>query len=91
MYRLRDVFATKKAVIVTQEYHLYRALYIADRLGIDAYGVVAAPRESGQVQRDIREIFARTKDFFYVLINQKPKYLGETIELVYPAAQPEGQ
>jgi vancomycin permeability regulator SanA len=91
MYRLRDVFATKRAIIVTQEYHLYRALYIADKLGIEAYGVAAAPRKTGQVQRDIREIFARTKDFFYVLSDQKPKYLGETVALIYPAEQPEGQ
>ncbi|MDR1291895.1 MAG: YdcF family protein [Clostridiales Family XIII bacterium] len=85
MYRLRDVFDTKRAVVVTQRYHLYRALYIADRLGIEAYGVAAASRTSGQFQRDVREIFARTKDFFYVLTNQSPKYLGDTIDLVYPA------
>jgi vancomycin permeability regulator SanA len=90
MYRLRDVFDTKRAVVVTQKYHLYRALYIADRLGVEAYGVAAAPRKSGQLQRDIREIFARTKDFFYVLTNQSPKYLGDTIELTYPAVQAPG-
>jgi vancomycin permeability regulator SanA len=87
MYRLRDVFDTKRAVVVTQKYHLYRALYIADGLGIEAYGVAAAPRQSGQFQRDLREILARTKDFFYVLTNQSPKYLGDKIELVYPAKQ----
>jgi vancomycin permeability regulator SanA len=90
MYRLRDVFDTKRAVIVTQEYHLSRALYIADRLGIDVYGVAARPRESGQFSRDVREIFARTKDFFYVLTNQKPKYLGDTVKLAYPARQTAG-
>jgi vancomycin permeability regulator SanA len=87
MYRLRDVFDTKRAVVVTQEYHLYRALYIADKLGIEVYGVAAAPRKSGQLQRDIREIFARTKDFFYVLTDHSPKYLGDTIELTYPSTQ----
>jgi vancomycin permeability regulator SanA len=91
LYRLRDVFGTKKAVIVTQEYHLYRALYIANMLGIDAYGVAAETRESGQIQRNIREIFARTKDFFYIITDQQPKYLGDAIDLVYPADQPPGQ
>jgi vancomycin permeability regulator SanA len=90
MYRLRDVFNADRALIVTQEYHLYRALYIADRLGIEAYGVAARARESGQMSRDAREIFARTKDFFYILTNQQPKYLGDRIELVYPANQPPG-
>ena len=41
IYRFRDVFLGKKVIIVTQEYHLYRALYIASKLGIDAYGVRA--------------------------------------------------
>ncbi|MDR0518777.1 MAG: YdcF family protein [Clostridiales Family XIII bacterium] len=91
MYRLRDVFGTKRAIIVTQQYHLYRALYIAHRLGIDAYGVAAETRESGQLQREIREIFARTKDFFYILANRQPKFLGDPIDLVYPADQPAGQ
>jgi vancomycin permeability regulator SanA len=90
VYRLRDVFGADRALIVTQEYHLYRALYIADRLGIDAYGIAAAPRETGQFSRDVREIFARTKDFFYVLTDQGPKYLGDPIELTYPAGQDPG-
>ncbi|MDR2163802.1 MAG: YdcF family protein [Clostridiales Family XIII bacterium] len=90
MYRLRDVFGADRALIVTQKYHLYRALYIAGRLGIEAYGVAAEPRKSGQFRRDVREIFARTKDFFYVLTDKKPKYLGEPVYLVYPAGQSQG-
>jgi vancomycin permeability regulator SanA len=91
LYRLREVFKTKRVVIVTQEYHLYRALYIAEKLGIKAYGIAAAPRETDQWKRDIREVFARTKDFFYVLTDHQPKYLGDTIDLVYPADQPAGK
>lgn len=63
VYRARDVFRAKKVVIVTQEYHLYRALYIAERLGLDAYGVACDQvRYSGQGFRDIREALARCKD-----------------------------
>lgn len=65
MYRARDVFKAKKILIVTQEYHLYRAIYDARALGLDAYGVVSMPRTyAGQAYRDIREILARDKDFF---------------------------
>ena len=54
-----------KIIIVTQEYHLYRAVYIAKKLGIEAYGVSSDLRGySGQIQRDVREIFARAKDFY---------------------------
>lgn len=80
LYRARDIFEADKIIIVTQEYHLYRALYIAKKLGIDAYGVASNPRQyAGQSYREARELLARTKDFLYVIVKPKPKYLGETI------------
>lgn len=80
LYRARDIFKAKKLVIVTQEYHLYRALYIADKLGLEAYGVASNPREyAGQSGRDAREVLARVKDFLYVIAKPKPTYLGESI------------
>jgi len=80
VYRARDIFQADKIIIVTQEYHLYRALYIAEKLGLEAYGVPSNPREYvGQRGRDLREILARVKDFFYVLIKPEPTYLGEVI------------
>lgn len=83
MYRARDIFKAKKILIVTQEYHLYRAVYDARALGLDAYGVVAEPSMDygGQTYRDIREIFARDKDFFFSLFQPKPTYLGEAIPI----------
>ncbi len=80
IYRAKEIFQAKKIIIVTQEYHLYRALYIADRLGLDAYGVLADTKQySGQVYRNVREILARVKDFCYTIFQPKPTYLGETI------------
>ncbi len=82
IYRERDVFEVKKAIIVTQKYHMYRALYIADKLGLEAYGVPAEDiKYSGQSGRDFRETLARTKDFFKCIIKPKPTYLGETIDI----------
>jgi len=82
IYRERDVFLVKKAIIVTQKYHMYRALYIADKLGLKADGVIAEDiKYSGQSGRETREILARTKDFFKVIIKPNPKYLGETIDI----------
>lgn len=80
MYRARDVFQAKKVLIVTQGYHLYRAIYDARRLGIEAYGVESDLRDyGGQLYRDIREILARNKDFVYTIIQPEPTYLGEAI------------
>lgn len=80
MYRARDIFKAEKILIVTQDYHLYRAIYDARALGLDAYGVASNPRSySGQLYRDIREILARNKDFVYSIIQPEPTYLGEAI------------
>ena len=63
--RLKDEFGFDNVVVITQEYHLYRALYIADDCGIDAVGVSADLRTyRNQFMRDLREILARVKDFF---------------------------
>lgn len=82
MYRAKEIFGAKKIIIVTQEYHLYRAVYIARRLGLDAYGVDADYRDySGQFNRDVREVLARVKDFFSCVFKPEPTYLGETIPI----------
>lgn len=82
LYRARDIFGAKKVIIVSQKYHLYRALYIADSLGLDACGVTADYRTYvGQKQRDVREVLARCKDFCSAIIKPKPKYLGEAIPI----------
>ena len=80
IYRAKEIFEVKKMIIVTQEYHLYRALYVAKSLGIEAYGVASNPREyAGQVFREIREILARDKEWAKCIIKPLPTYLGETI------------
>ena len=82
IYRAKDVFQAKKIVIVTQKYHLYRALYIANKLGIEAYGVGSDPRQYvGATIRKIREILARNKDFIKCIFKPKPTYLGDIIPI----------
>ena len=82
VYRAKEIFGANKVVIVTQKYHLYRALYIAKMLGIDAYGVACEDNSyAGQTMRDCREILARCKDFAVSIFKPKPTYLGETISL----------
>lgn len=66
--RAKDIFGYENIAVVTQRYHLYRALYIAQKTGLDAKGVNSDPYTyRGQVLRDIREFAARIKDFFKFL------------------------
>jgi SanA protein len=80
LYRCRDIFAADKIIIVTQKYHLYRALYIAEHLGLEAYGVAADSQAyAGQGKRELREVLARAKDFLACLFQPQPALLGEVI------------
>ena len=91
MYRARDVFGAKRIVVVSQDYHLYRALYVAERLGLDAYGVPADLRPyAGQEARELREVLARNKDFLTAIVQPPPTFLGDPISLSGSAAATEG-
>ncbi len=91
LYRARDVFGAEKIVIVTQKYHLYRALYVADALGLDAVGVSADLRTYyGQSLRETRELAARVKDFLYTIFKPLPTYLGSPIDLTGDGAVTNG-
>jgi vancomycin permeability regulator SanA len=70
VFRAKTIYHMEKLVIVTQKYHLYRAIYAAKDLGMEAVGVSAdLDIYSGQFYRDIREILARIKDFGLCLLN----------------------
>ena len=82
LYRARDIFQADKILIVTQAYHLYRALYIAEQLGIEAYGVSSDYHTYyGQFTRDCREILARAKDCILCVFQPKPTFLGDAIPI----------
>lgn len=80
LYRAKKIFEADKIIVVTQKYHLYRTMYIAEKLGIEAYGVNADYHTYwGQSNRDAREILARCKDFIKTIFKPEPKYLGDAI------------
>ncbi|MDI6816997.1 MAG: ElyC/SanA/YdcF family protein [Actinomycetota bacterium] len=83
MYRARDVFEVKSAVVVTQRFHLARSVYIARALGIDATGVSADKHVYMKADMfEIREAAARVKAFFELHITRpKPRFLGEKIPI----------
>lgn len=69
MYRAKSVFDIESAIISTNRYHLPRAIYIARKLGIDAYGIASDMREYDRMKEyKMREVLAQIKDFFLCLI-----------------------
>ena len=82
LYRAQAIFMAKKIIIVSQKEHLYRALYIARALGLEAIGVAAEPKiYGGQWVRDLRESLARVKDAVMVLFKPQSTLLGDPISL----------
>ena len=84
MYRARDVFGVKDLLIVTQEFHISRAVCMARSLGLNAIGYsISQERFSGASLRgwQFREYFARVKAFFSIVFQPRPRYLGEKIPI----------
>ena len=80
VYRSHAVFMADRMIVVTQKYHLFRALKACEALGIKAKGVASSQQKyAGRYYREAREVLARNKDFFKGIIKAKPTYLGDEI------------
>lgn len=82
LYRAKHIFGAKRVVIITQEYHLHRALYIARELGLEAVGVSADLRPyRGQSRYELREVLARFKDMFSAAKGDYDGHLDPPVDL----------
>lgn len=85
MYRASSVFNVKEAIVVTQEFHLPRALYIANKLDLTYYGFVGDKRTyQRESANKRRELLANVKAFLELTINKEPTYLGAKIPIDGP-------
>lgn len=84
LYRAKEIFGCKKLIVVTQRFHLARAVYIGRRLGMEVYGVEC---DNGYVYgtaktNALRESLARVKAVLDCeLLKPQSKYLGEAIPI----------
>ena len=82
MYRAKSIFEVESLIVVTQTYHEYRALYIAEKLGLTAKGIASdQERYAGQPIREIREVLARVKDWGKTLVKPEATLGGEAIPI----------
>jgi len=82
IYRAKDIFEVESMIIVTQEFHLPRAIYIANALNIENIGAVADKRDYRDKERNqMRESIARVKAFLNINLKAKPKFLGGKIPI----------
>jgi len=82
IYRARDVFQVKSAIIISQNFHLPRAVYISKRLGLETQGVQAQLYYPWWYRNTIRDSVARVKAYTDVeILKSKPRFLGEAISI----------
>ena len=82
IYRAKEIFGAKRIIIITQKYHLYRSIYIANKLGIEAYGIKSDARIYVKIlYYEIREFLAVCKNIFKCRKMPKPRFLGDKISL----------
>lgn len=80
MYRAKEIFQAEDIIVVTQKYHLYRAVYDAEAMGLEVRGVACdTDVYSGDTYRKLRESAAIAKDVGYSVLKPKPTFLGEAI------------
>lgn len=80
IYRAKNIFEVESIIIVTQKFHLSRAIYLANSLEIKNIGIVADKRPSFLIN-SIRELLARVKAFFDIILSSQPKFYGEKIPI----------
>lgn len=75
IWRAKNIYGFNKILIVSQKYHLHRAIYIANKMGLEAEGIDAALTSyNKQPYYTLREYLARVKDVFYSELSPPPKY-----------------
>jgi SanA protein len=82
MFRAKELFEVRDAIVITQDFHLNRSLFLARNLGLDASGFAADRRVyNGRKYYAFREKFTICKAAFDVLFHSKPRFLGEKIPI----------
>ena len=82
VYRAKAIFKADRLIVVTQKYHLFRALKACDALGITAKGVASNQQKyAGRVYREAREVLARDKDLIKGILKAGPTFLGDEIPI----------
>ena len=82
--RCKEVFGQNHFIIISQEFHVARALFIAKKFKINAVGYAAkSPSQAYSFKTNVREFFARTIAIFDLyILNTQPKFLGSREEIV---------
>jgi vancomycin permeability regulator SanA len=80
-YRAREVFSLQSATLVTQKFHLPRALYTCNQLDVKSVGVIADRQPYPTQYNELREYPALAATAWRLLINDQPRFLGPKVDV----------
>lgn len=83
-YRAREVFSLREATLVTQRFHLPRALHACNHLKVKAIGVIADRQPYNTFNNEVRELPALMGNLFRIIINDQPRFLGPKVNVDEP-------
>jgi vancomycin permeability regulator SanA len=83
-YRAREVFGVTEATLVTQRFHLPRALYACNALKVNSVGVVADRQSYSTIYNELREYPALVSTAWRILVNDQPRFLGPKVDIDAP-------
>ncbi len=82
MYRAKVIFKIDKAILISQKYHLNRAVFLGNKLGVNSQGFSANVGDyNGYKYVCFREYFSTFKSAIDVLRNRKPHFLGDSVSI----------
>lgn len=91
LYRAKHVFKAGKVIIVTQKFHCARSVYIARKLGLDAYGYECDLRGYRKARYyALRESIARIKAYLDITFKSKPRFIGKPVPVTGDASKSRG-
>lgn len=80
--RAKEIFGQNSFIIISQKFHNERAIFLARKYGIEAYGFNAKDvNKYFGFKTKVREYFARAKVFVDFLLGVEPKFGGEKVEI----------
>ncbi|MFC4097586.1 SanA/YdcF family protein [Euzebyella saccharophila] len=82
MVRAKEVFGLDSVTVISQEFHNQRAIYLAEKKGLNAIGFNAKTVTGNQgLKVQLREYLARVKVFVDLIFNTQPKFYGDYVEI----------
>lgn len=88
VYRAKEIFMCESVILVTQDFHINRAVFLGNAVGLEAYGATCDEEgyRPSRFTTHVREPLARVKAVINSIFKPEPTYLGDSIPITGDAS-----